>query len=119
MKVIVERTSNWGCEEKPIDEAVLANRTLHYQDRRNVSSMKEAKTEFWYNEFISSGTNPFFVRYSTISLISVVLIYYSFFMIFSTIPFTHNKIVKNATVLSNGELPQLNSSHTDKPKTNV
>lgn len=57
MKVIVERTSNWGCEEKPIDEAVLVNRTLHYQDRRNVSSMEEAKTEFWYNEFISSGTN--------------------------------------------------------------
>ena len=57
MKAIVERTSNWGCEEKPIDEAVLVNRTLHYQDRRNVSSMKEAKTKFWYNEFISSGTN--------------------------------------------------------------
>ena len=46
MKVIVERTSNWGCEEKPIDEAVLVNRTLHYQDRRNASSMEEAKTEF-------------------------------------------------------------------------
>lgn len=57
MKVIVERTSNWGCEEKPIDEAVLVNKTLHYQDRRNVSSMEEAKTEFWYNEFMSSGTN--------------------------------------------------------------
>lgn len=57
MKVIVERTSNWGCEEKPIDEAVLVKRTLHYQDRRDVSSMEEAKTEFWYNEFISSGTN--------------------------------------------------------------
>ena len=57
MKVIVERTSNWGCEEKPIDEAVLVNRTLHYQDRRNASSMEEAKTELWYNKFISSGTN--------------------------------------------------------------
>lgn len=57
MKVIVERTSNWGCEEKPINEAVLVKRTLHYQDRRDVSSMEEAKTKFWYNEFISSGTN--------------------------------------------------------------
>lgn len=57
MKVIVERTSNWGCEEKPIDEAVLVNRALHYHDRRNVYSMEEAKTKFWYNEFISSGTN--------------------------------------------------------------
>ena len=57
MKVIVERTSNWGSEEKPIDEAVLVNRTLHYQDRRNASSMEEAKREFWYNKFISSGTN--------------------------------------------------------------
>ncbi|WP_092113471.1 hypothetical protein [Prevotella sp. KH2C16] len=57
MKVTVERTSNWGCEEKPIDEAVLVNRTLHYQDRINVSSMEEAKTKFWYDEFISSGTN--------------------------------------------------------------
>lgn len=57
MKATVERTSNWGCEEKPIDEAVLANKTLHYQDRRNVSSMEEAKTKFWYNEFMSSGTN--------------------------------------------------------------
>lgn len=57
MKVIVERTSNWGSEEKPIDEAVLVNSTLHYQERRDVSSMEEAKTKFWYNEFISSGTN--------------------------------------------------------------
>lgn len=57
MKVIVERTILFGGEEKPIDEAVLVKRTLHYQDRRNVSSMEEAKTKFWYNEFISSGTN--------------------------------------------------------------
>ena len=57
MKVIVERTSLWGDEEKSIDEAVLVNRTLHYQDRRNASSMEEAKTEFWYKEWISSGSN--------------------------------------------------------------
>ena len=57
MKTIVERTSNWGCEEKPIDEAVLVNRTLHYQDRRNASSMEEAKTMLWYKEWISSGSN--------------------------------------------------------------
>ena len=57
MKVIVERTSNWGCEEKPIDEAVLVNRTLHYQERRTVSSLKEAKTMRWYKEWISSGSN--------------------------------------------------------------
>lgn len=44
MKVIVERTSNWGCEEKPIDEAVLVKRTLHYHDKRTVSSLEEAKT---------------------------------------------------------------------------
>lgn len=57
MKVIVERTNLWGNEEKPIDEAVLVNRILHYQDRRTASSLEEAKTKFWYNEFISSGTN--------------------------------------------------------------
>lgn len=57
MKVIVERTSLFVDQDKPIDEAVLVNRILHYQDRRNVSSMEEAKTKFWYNEFISSGTN--------------------------------------------------------------
>ena len=57
MKAIVERTSNWGNEEKPIDEAVCVRRILHYQDRRNMSSMEEAKTKFWYNEFMSSGTN--------------------------------------------------------------
>lgn len=57
MKAIVERTSLWGDEEKPIDEAVLVNRTLHYQDRRNVTSLKEAKTRRWYKEWISSGSN--------------------------------------------------------------
>lgn len=57
MKAIVERTSNWGCEEKPIDEAVLVKRTLHYHDKRTVSSLEEAKTMRWYNNWISSGYN--------------------------------------------------------------
>lgn len=57
MKVIVERTSLWGNEEKPIDEAVLVNRILHYQDRRTASSLEEAKTMRWYKEWISSGSN--------------------------------------------------------------
>ena len=57
MKVIIRRTSLWGDEEKPIDEAVLVNRTLHYLDKRTVSSLEEAKATRWYNEFISSGTN--------------------------------------------------------------
>ncbi len=57
MKVIVERTSLFGGKEKPIDEAVLVNRTLHYQERRTVSSLKEAKTMRWYKEWISSGSN--------------------------------------------------------------
>ena len=47
----------WGDEEKPIDEAVLANRTLHYLNKRTVSSLKEAKTMRWYKEWISSGSN--------------------------------------------------------------
>lgn len=57
MKAIVERTSLFGNEEKPINEAVLCKKILHYQDRRTVSSLEEAKTRAWYNEFISSGTN--------------------------------------------------------------
>ena len=57
MKVIVERTSLWGNEEKPIDEAVLVNRILHYRDRRTASSLEEAKTMRWYKEWISSGSN--------------------------------------------------------------
>ena len=57
MKVIVERTILFGGEEKPIDEAVLVKRTLHYQERRTVSSLKEAKTMRWYKEWISSGSN--------------------------------------------------------------
>lgn len=57
MKVIVERTSLWGDEEKPIDEAVFVNRILHYQDWRTVSSLKEAKTMRWYKEWVSSGSN--------------------------------------------------------------
>lgn len=57
MKVIIRRTSLCGDEEKPVDEAVLINRTLHYLDKRTASSLEEAKATIWYNEWISSGSN--------------------------------------------------------------
>lgn len=57
MKGIIRRTSLWGDEEKPVDEAVLVNRTLHYLDKRTASSLEEAKETRWYNEWISSGSN--------------------------------------------------------------
>lgn len=57
MKVIIRRTSLWGDEDKPVDEAVLVNRTLHFIEKRTVSSLEEAKAMRWYNEWISSGSN--------------------------------------------------------------
>lgn len=57
MKAIVERTSLFVDQDKPIDEAVLVNRILHYHDKRTASSLKEAKTMRWYKEWISSGSN--------------------------------------------------------------
>lgn len=55
MKAIISRTSRYGDDEKPCDEAVLES--LTYLDYRTVATLEEAEKQFWYNQWLNDGEN--------------------------------------------------------------